>query len=139
MSASQIDPCRLATSTVPVTADALIRFNEIWPQYERTVRHFAAQITSDHDHQQDLIQEAMIALWECNPGRYNILWKPDKYYVRKILINRMWDVWGLRGKGDAGETVEVHAVRCSSPTCDYENPEPLGPYMRAVVSQLQDW
>ena len=77
-----------------------------WPMLEESIRRFARIITKDRDQQDDLMQEAMIALWKCDVSRYDFLIEADVNYVRRILINHMWDVWGrddgrFRAKAEA--------------------------------------
>lgn len=94
MNLSSID---LASTGVPTTAEEILAFGTVWPELAPSIERFARLITPERDHQQDLIQEAMVALWNADSTRYNFRERADVAYVRRMLINRMWDVWGDDG------------------------------------------
>ena len=68
-------------------------FAHVWPSFERGVAWRARRITDDPDMQKDLIQEAMITLWKADPTRFNLARPGERGYVRRMLINRMLNVY----------------------------------------------
>ena len=90
-------PIPIRLEGLPITAEGILAFGTVWPELAPSIKRFARLITPDRDHQDDLIQEAMIALWNADPTRYDFRDRADVAYVRRVLINRMWDVWGDDG------------------------------------------
>ena len=64
----------------------------VWARVERSVRRTARKLTDDPELQSDLVQEAMIKLWQLDPSRIDLGSNVEIFYVRRMLINRMWDV-----------------------------------------------
>jgi DNA-directed RNA polymerase specialized sigma24 family protein len=81
----------------PITADANLSFDPGWTQLEPSIRRFAQRLTPDADHQEDLMQEAMIRFWSADPTRYDFSNRRDARYMRVTLIRHLWDVWGDDG------------------------------------------
>ena len=52
------------------------------------------RMTKDLDEQEDLMQEALIALWKADPTRYDVHDGRDMGYLRRIMVNRMKRVYG---------------------------------------------
>jgi DNA-directed RNA polymerase specialized sigma24 family protein len=95
-------------STADIGADAMVRLpmisreqSEIFSedravapavdQFEGLLRGVAARMEDvDPDDADDLVQEALIRLWEMGPSRYDAR---DEPYVRNRLMWRMRDVW----------------------------------------------
>lgn len=78
----------------PITAEAILAFEIVWPELEPSIKRFARTITGNREDRRDLVQEAMIALWKCDPARFDFRDASEVAYVRRILINHMWDAWG---------------------------------------------
>ena len=51
-------------SELPQTADGMRAQGAAWPTFERMIRRFADTITRDGDHQHDVVESAMVELWE---------------------------------------------------------------------------
>ena len=67
----------------------------VWPMFAPSLAKFAERLTKDPDEQADLMQEALIKLWKVDPTRFDLHRDPeDRAYVYRILVNRMWHVWG---------------------------------------------
>jgi DNA-directed RNA polymerase specialized sigma24 family protein len=79
---------------VPITAEGILAFNAVWPDLAGSMRRFARIISSSLDDQADLVQEAMIKLWQVDPARYELGDPKDVAYLRRVLIHHMYDVWG---------------------------------------------
>ena len=79
---------------LPITADGVLAFDTVWPDLEPSIRRFARRLTPDRDHQEELVQEAMVKLWRVDPTRYDFRNQSDVSYIRRVLINRMRNVWG---------------------------------------------
>ena len=75
--------------------DSRLAVDSAWETFRPSIRACAQQMTKERDEQQDLEQEAMIALWKADPTRYDLGDPGDAEYLRRILINRMWHVWGV--------------------------------------------
>ena len=69
----------------PTTVDRIIR--ELQPYLERAAKHIAAECPAIID---DLIQEALIILWEVDIGRFT---QRDKPYLKRMLCTRMMRVY----------------------------------------------
>lgn len=86
------------------TGDSARAVESMWPMLERKIRHVAEEITDEPELQADLVQEAQIILWEVDPTRFDPRRFGEQAYLRRVLINRMWDVWraemARRGWGD---------------------------------------
>jgi DNA-directed RNA polymerase specialized sigma24 family protein len=82
---------RLVSSRV-TDGDARLAVNHVWQLVERPIRWVAGKFTDDPETMKDLVQEAMFKLWELEPSRIDIRNRAEVFYVRRALINRMWDV-----------------------------------------------
>jgi DNA-directed RNA polymerase specialized sigma24 family protein len=65
-----------------------------WRKFEPAVARMAERMTDDQDEREDLVQEAMIALWKADPTRFDLRDQRDVRYLHKILVHRMWKVRG---------------------------------------------
>lgn len=84
----------LATGDRDTAVEALLI--EIEPLLWRAAR----RLTRDRDLQADLVQEARVRLWEIDPTRFDLGNREDRWYLGRVLRNRMWRVW----------TGELHAA-----------------------------
>ena len=136
----RVQPRDLSLSCVSITAESMLLFSVVWPTFEPAVEALAYAITPDRDDREDLVQEAMITLWKSNPSCYDFMDRRDIAYVKRMLINRMIDVWGRHRSG---------GVRMEDPTtglplialalCGNERGYGAMPasHVRALVAQLQ--
>ena len=103
MSAPTIE-MRLAE--IPITAEGCMAFGAVWPKFESSITLFARRLTKDRLYRDDLVQEAMIALWKIDPTRYDFNNEAHLRYMHRVMINRICDV--CRAPGGpfqlAGET-----------------------------------
>jgi DNA-directed RNA polymerase specialized sigma24 family protein len=83
-----------------VRADAAVA--RAWRKLRRPLKRLARSLTDDLDLREDMMQEAMIALWERDPTRFDLRDQRDLMYVRRGLANRMYDVW----RAEQGRSVE---------------------------------
>ena len=84
-----------------------------WPVFARTIKRVAHKITKDPDQRDDLIQSAMVELWEIDPTRFVFRDAKEVGYVREILVNRMLRVWGVDQGGDQRLSFEpLIPIRC---------------------------
>ena len=100
-------PMTLASQKTPLTAEGMRALGVAWPVFERTIKRVAHNITQDPDERDDLIQSAMVELWEIDPTRYLFASATEVGYVREILVNRMLRVWGVDQGGDQRLMAEV--------------------------------
>ena len=121
-----IEPRDLVTAGIPITAENMLLFHVVWPIFEREVKRFARRLTKDKDAREDLIQEAMITLWKCDPARYDFLKVSDEAFVHRMLINRMRDVFGRVRNRDTRD-VQYESVDTMPAT-----------HVRALVAQLRE-
>lgn len=49
-------------------------------------------MTKDSTEQEELLQEAFVELWIIDPTRFDLRERADLAYVRRLLMNGMWDV-----------------------------------------------
>jgi hypothetical protein len=80
------------------------------PPIVRMVNRF----TDDLDLRDDLIQEALIWLWEMDPTRYDLNDPGDVGYIRKALANRVYTMWRAdpwRRSSDAFALPANHSLR----------------------------
>ena len=71
-------------------ADAVAK---VWIRFQPTVSRWARRLTRDRDLRQDLMQEAVIALWESDPTRFDLRDRAERAYLLRVMANRMRDVW----------------------------------------------
>jgi DNA-directed RNA polymerase specialized sigma24 family protein len=64
----------------------------VWRQLTPAMTRAARRLTHDADEQRDLLQEAMIKLWEVDPTRFDLKQTAELRYLRRVLVNRMWKV-----------------------------------------------
>jgi DNA-directed RNA polymerase specialized sigma24 family protein len=64
-----------------------------WDLIKRSLRPATHRITDDVDERKDLLQEALVELWAIDPTRFDLREPKEVAYLRRMLINRMWDVW----------------------------------------------
>ena len=100
-------PQTFASQKTPLTAEGMRALGAAWPVFERTIKRVAHRMTEDPDQRDDLIQSAMVELWEIDPTRYVFRDAKEVGYVREILVNRMLRVWGVDQGGDQGLMAEV--------------------------------
>jgi DNA-directed RNA polymerase specialized sigma24 family protein len=84
---------RLA-GTPPFTGDARRAVESSWPLFEPMLTRMAERMTADQDERDDLVEEARIKLWKADPTRFDLRDPVDVRYLQKILVHRMWRVWG---------------------------------------------
>lgn len=86
-------PRDVDTLGVPVTTEAKLIFELAWPLFEKGVENYARQLVQDTDdavdRAEDLVQEAMIVLWRCDPTGFDFLNPKDVGYLRAAMNNRM--------------------------------------------------
>lgn len=92
----RIQPRDLDRLGVPVTTEAMLIFTVVWPSFESSIEKFARRLACHLDDREDLVQEAMITLWMCDPTAYDFLDPRDMAYLRRAMVNRMCDVWGRK-------------------------------------------
>lgn len=89
----------------PPTGREILAFGTAWPKFVRPMKRWAFMLTNDADHQEDLMQEVMVTLWNADPTRWDFRNEDHVKYMTRMLINRMYDVWGeherLREKAEA--------------------------------------
>lgn len=83
------------------TGREIMAFGAAWARFERSIKFWAFTITRDRDHEDDLVEEAMITLWNADPTRWNFRNHEHFLFMSEKLYNRMIDVWGehKRSKG----------------------------------------
>lgn len=102
---------------LPAMGDSQMAVELAWGVLRRSLEKRARRITLDEDHQNDLIQDAMIKLWNLDPTRFDLRRRKERTYLRRLLGNRMLAVWGRRQR-DYGPMTEA--------------------YQRAIFAQLQE-
>ena len=96
-----------ASQKTPLSGDGMRALGAAWLVFERTITRVAHNITQDPDERDDLIQSAMVELWEIDPTRYRFVSAAEFGYVREILVHRMLRVWGVEQGGDQRLMAEV--------------------------------
>lgn len=77
-----------------------------WSIVRRAITRKAREISEDRDDQADLVQEALIRLWEMEPSRFDFGDREDLRFVVRLLRNRMWDVaWSGKLRREAPKRV----------------------------------
>jgi DNA-directed RNA polymerase specialized sigma24 family protein len=111
-------------AAIPITAEGVLAFNTVWPELEPHVKQLARRLApGDRDHQEELIEEAMIKLWGADPTRYNFRNPKHMVYMQRSLDHRMCDVWGRRAAGPPVTAAEVlgpdagRAIRAELRSC----------------------
>jgi DNA-directed RNA polymerase specialized sigma24 family protein len=95
---------------VPTTYETLHASGGVWKVFERQIEGFARALSCDGDSRDDLVLEAMIALWKADVTRYDFSNRDHVAYLRRTLINRMCTVWG---KGSDEVKVDEAELRCA--------------------------
>ena len=72
------------------TGDSSRRVTKAWSVMEPSLRRTAERMTPECDEQDDLLQEALIQLWICDPTRFDLRNADDRFYLKRVLVNRMW-------------------------------------------------
>ena len=85
----RMQPRDLDRLGVPVTTEARLLFNLAWPLFESRIERYAWRLSDEHDEREDLVQEAMITLWKCDPSAFDFLDPDDVGYLRRAMLNRM--------------------------------------------------
>jgi DNA-directed RNA polymerase specialized sigma24 family protein len=75
------------------TGDSNLAIAQVWAQLEQSLTGAALRMTKEWEEQEDLLQEALVELWMIDPTRFDLRDRADMAYLRRLLINRMWDVW----------------------------------------------
>lgn len=108
----------------PVTTEAKLIFDLAWPLFEKGIVNYArqlVQLTDDcEDRAEDLVQEAMIVLWKCDPSAYDFLNPKDVAFLRTAMNNRMRDL----APPQPGDELDTKPVMPAS-------------HFRALVAQLE--
>jgi DNA-directed RNA polymerase specialized sigma24 family protein len=84
------NPCLVSTHLVE--GDARLAVIEMWTRVEQPVRRAASNLAKEPETEEDLVQEAMIKLWQLDPSRFDVRSRTAISYLRRALINRMRDV-----------------------------------------------
>lgn len=86
-----------ARGAFALTGDSSLAVAATWPRYVRTLTQVARRMTRDADEQADLLQEALVELWKTDPTRFDLRDPREVRYLKRILVSRMWRVWGAEG------------------------------------------
>ncbi|MDB4890480.1 MAG: hypothetical protein JWL61_2335 [Gemmatimonadetes bacterium] len=73
--------------------DSTLAIAQVWVQLEQSLSGAALRMTKEWEEQEDLLQEALVELWVIDPTRFDLREGMEIAYLRRMLINRMWDVW----------------------------------------------
>ena len=85
----------------PARGDTSLAFDTTLARLRRFLRRLALVLArGDADVADEMVQEAMIRLWEIDPARYE---PADLSFVRGVLRNRMIDVRRRELRGDESE------------------------------------
>lgn len=77
-----------------LTGDSSLAVDPAWSELAPSLRRVARRMTSARDEQDDLLQEALVALWVIDPTRFDLREPAELAYLRRMLVNRMWDALG---------------------------------------------
>ena len=77
-----------------VTAEGVRAFGESWAVLAPSMQRFARLMTHNRQDRNDLLQDAMVELWNLDTTRFDFNDPADIRYLRHYLIVRMWAVWG---------------------------------------------
>ena len=108
-------PMTFASQKTPLTAEGMRALGVAWPLFERTLKRVAHGLSKAPDDRDDLIQSAMVELWEIDPTRFVFRDAKEVCYVREILVNRMLRVWGVDQGGDQRLMAEVGPALTRTP------------------------
>ncbi len=136
----RIQPRDLDRLGVPVTTEAMLIFTVVWPSFESRIEAFARRLAHHLDDREDLVQEAMITLWKCDPTAYDFLDPKDMAYLRRAMVHRMCDVWGRnRQYFEARNAAPAARDGDGRKLVVEENVSSIMPpsHIRALVAQLQ--
>lgn len=84
---------RFGSQVTKLSGESSLAVEAVWPQIEFSLLPAARRITEDRDQQDDLVQEALVELWMIDPTRFDLRERKEFNYLRRMLVNRMWDVW----------------------------------------------
>ncbi len=84
---------RFGSQVTTLSGDSGRAVEAMWPGMEVSLLPAARRITEDRDQQDDLVQEALVELWMIDPTRFDLRERKELNYLRRMLVNRMWDVW----------------------------------------------
>jgi len=73
----------------PVIGNALLAMEAMWADAKPILRRLARTMTDDVDLQKDMLQEALILLWELDPTRFDPRKPGARRYLTKMMINQM--------------------------------------------------
>ena len=118
--------------TDAVTAEAALLFEVVWPMFRKTVIAVAWWLARDPDDREELVHEAKLALWDADPGKYDLLNPDAEAYVRRILVNHMIDVFGRPSRNGAAEALAGRVVT----TRDYEELAMQPAEIKAILAQF---
>jgi len=77
------------------TGDSSLAVAHVWDKLEHSLHSAVCRMTNDTEEQEDLLQEALVELWVIDPTRFDLRERADLAYLRRLLMNRMWDVWRI--------------------------------------------
>lgn len=75
------------------TVDSMSMLDVVWAVLGERVERASRRMTRDDDLRADLVQEAKIALWRIDATRFDLRRKRERAFVRRVVVNRMWNVW----------------------------------------------
>jgi DNA-directed RNA polymerase specialized sigma24 family protein len=88
-------------------------FDLAWAHFAKPIASMARRLGEDPDLRSDLVQEAMIALWQLDTSRIDMREPTERAYVWRALMNKMLDARRWAGRrvdltdGDAGPAVAL--------------------------------
>ena len=100
-------PLTFASQKTPLTAEGMRALGVAWPLFERTLKRVAHCLSPAPDDRDDLMQSAMVELWEIDPTRFAFKDAREIGYVREILVKHMLRVSGVELGGDQRLMAEV--------------------------------
>jgi DNA-directed RNA polymerase specialized sigma24 family protein len=118
-----------AGAVVSCAGDASRAVDSAWRVLRPTLRPMVWGLSSDVDEQDDLMQEALIELWQVDPTRFDLEQSADREYLRRMLVNRMLDVSRVanrRGLVWGPEHDGVNAVQGGTRVLQYQVSGPTG-------------
>jgi DNA-directed RNA polymerase specialized sigma24 family protein len=74
-------------------ADARDSVITAWTRLRPGLERLARRLTREADLREDLLQDALIALWERDPTRFDLREESELAYLLTGLANRMRDTW----------------------------------------------
>ena len=125
----------------PITTEAIMGVALLWPSFQGAIERWAERLSSDADDQDDLIQVAMIALWQSDPTAYDFLVPTDVAFLCRVMKRRMLDVWGrhrtrLAKQVAEGKPRNIYSRRIPAKETEFAI-MPVS-HLRALVAQIQE-